>query len=75
MKVSQTVEMTFDRGYIGYGRLEITDAAGNMVSVKMNRDQTLEMADDFARKKERILKELADEAAELASQTEESANE
>jgi len=75
MKVSQTVEMKYDRFYVGYGYCEFKDSDLNQVSIRLTDDNILEMYDDLKRKRERILKERADEAAELASQTQENENE
>ena len=75
MKVSQTVEMKYDRFYVGYGYCEFKDSDQNQVSIRLTDDNILEMYDTLAYKRERILKQRAEEAAELASQSEESDNE
>ena len=75
MKVTQTVETKYNQFYVGYGYCEHKDAEGNLVSVKLSDDNILEMYETLAYKRERILKQRAEEAAELASQSEESDNE
>ena len=75
MKVTQTVETKYNQFYVGYGYCEHKDAEGNLVSVKLSDDNILEMYETLAYKRERILKQRAEEAAELASQTQESDNE
>ena len=75
MKVTQTIETKYAHFYVGYGYAEFKDEAGNLVNVKMTDDNILEMYDTIAYKRERILKQRAEEAAHLASQTQESENE
>jgi hypothetical protein len=70
MKVTQTVETKYNHFYIGYGYCEFKDEAGNQVSVKLTDDNILDMYDTIAYKRERILKQRAEEAAELAKENE-----
>ena len=74
MKVTQTIEAKFSLFYVGYGYAEFKDEAGNLVNIKLSDDNILEMYDTIAYKRERILKQRAEEAAHLASQAEESDN-
>ena len=75
MKVTQTIETNYNQFYIGYGYCEFKDQVGNQVSVKLTDDNILEMYDTVAYKRERILKQRAEEAAHLASQAQENENE
>ena len=74
MKVRQTIETKFNLFYVGYGYAEFKDEVGNLVNIKLSDDNILEMYDTIAYKRERILKQRAEEAAHLASQSEESDN-
>jgi hypothetical protein len=75
MKVTQTIETKYNQFYVGYGYAEFKDEVGNLVNIKCTDDNILEMYETIAYKRERILKQRADEAAHLASQTQESENE
>ena len=75
MKVTQTIETKYNQFYVGYGYAEFKDEVGNLVNIKLTDDNILEMYDTIAYKRERILKQRAEEAAELASQSKESDNE
>ena len=75
MKVTQTIETKYNQFYVGYGYAEFKDEVGNLVNIKCTDDNILEMYDTIAYKRERILKQRAEEAAHLASQTQESENE
>ena len=75
MKITQTIETKYCHFYVGYGYCEHKDEAGNLINVKLSDDNILEMYDTLAYKRERILKQRAEEAAHLASQSEESDNE
>jgi hypothetical protein len=70
MKVTQTVETKYNHFYVGYGYAEFKDEAGNLVNVKLTDDNILDMYDTIAYKRERILKQRAEEAAELAKENE-----
>ena len=56
--------MNYHNVYCGWNTLDYTDVDGNVFTLKHNDDQTLEIADVWNRKAERIRKERADEAAE-----------
>ena len=75
MKVTQTIETKYNHFYVGYGYAEFKDEVGNLVNIKLSDDNILEMYETIAYKRERILKQRAEEAAHLASQSEESENE
>ena len=75
MKVTQTIETEYNQFYVGYGYAEFKDGVGNLVNIKLTDDNILEMYDTIAYKRERILKQRAEEAAQLAPQSEESDNE
>ena len=75
MKVTQTIETKYNQFYVGYGYAEFKDEVGNLVNIKCTDDNILEMYETIAYKRERILKQRAEEAAELASQSKESDNE
>ena len=75
MKVTQTIETKYNQFYVGYGYAEFKDEVGNLVNIKLTDDNILEMYETIAYKRERILKQRAEEAAELASQSKESDNE
>ena len=75
MKVTQTIETKYNQFYIGYGYAEFKDEVGNLVNIKLSDDNVLDMYDTIAFKRERILKQRAEEAEHLASQAEESDNE
>ena len=75
MKVTQTIETKYCHFYVGYGYVEFKDDAGNIVSIKCSDDNILEMGETINYKTERIHKQRAEEAAELASQSKESDNE
>ena len=65
MKVTQTVETKYNHVYIGYGFAELT----------LTDDNILDIYETIAYERERILKQRAEEAAHLASQTQENEDE
>ena len=73
MKVKQTVTTKFYSCYTGWNSLEFTDENGDEVSIKMTDDDYLSLADTLQTKANRIRKERAEAAAELASQENEDA--
>ena len=75
MKVTQTIETKYNQFYVGYGYAEFKDEVGNLVNIKCTDDNILEMYDTIAYKRERILKQRAEEVAHLVSLAEESDNE
>ena len=70
MKVTQTIETKYNHFYVGYGYAEFKDEAGNLVNIKLSDDNILDMYETIAYKRERILKQRAEEAAELAKENE-----
>ena len=64
MKVKTIVEMNYHNVYCGWNSTDYTDVDGNVFTLKHNDDQTLEIADVWNRKAERIRKERAELAAE-----------
>jgi len=75
MKVTQMVETNYNQFYVGYGYCEFKDQVGNLVNIKLTDDNILDMYDTIAYKRERILKQRAEEAAHLTSQTQENEDE
>ena len=75
MKVTQTVETKYNHFYIGYGYAEFKDDFGNLVNIKLTDDNILDIYETIAYERERILKQRAEEAAHLASQTQENEDE
>ena len=75
MKVTQTIETKYNQFYVGYGYAEFKDEVGNLVNIKCTDDNILDMYETIAYKRERILKQRAEEAAHLASQAQENENE
>ena len=68
MKVTQHIEAQFHNLYIGYNRLEFTDANGNEVRIDVSEDNILEIAKKFRYQEKSILDERAEKAkdAEVA---------
>ena len=75
MKVTQTIGTKYNQLYVGYGYAEFKDEVGKLVNIKLSDDNILEMYETIAYKRERILKQRAEEAAHLASQTQENEDE
>lgn len=71
MKVKTIVDFKFDHAYTGWNSLEITDSDGNQVCVKMTDEDYLSLSDTLQTKAERIRKERAEKAAELAKDEDE----
>jgi len=70
MKVTQTIETKYNQFYVGYGYAEFKDEVGNLVNIKLTDDNILEMYETIAYKRDRILKQRAEAAAELAKENE-----
>ena len=68
MKVKQVVSVKFDSAYSSYGSLDITDADGSEVNIRLSNDQYIELYDSIYRKVQRIKE---DRAAEAEKQKEE----
>jgi hypothetical protein len=54
MKVKQVVSVKFDGVYSSYGSLDITDADGDEVTIRLSDDQYIELYESIARKVTRI---------------------
>ena len=66
MKVTQNVQAQFNTLYVGYNRLEFTDANGNEVRIDVSEDNILEIAKKFRYQEKSILDERAEQAKEIA---------
>jgi len=75
MKIKQRIETVYNHVYTSYNGMELTDAEGNEVFVKMNDDNYLHLHDQLQYKVNRINKERQEAAEELLSQTQESEDE
>jgi len=75
MKIKQRVDFTYHHVYTSYNGMELTDAEGNEVFVKMTDDNYLHLYDQLECKVKRIKKERQEAAEELLSQTQESEDE
>jgi len=73
MQVKQTITTKFYTAYTGWNSLEFTDENGDEVQIKMTDDDYLNLFDTLKTKADRIRKERAEAAAELASQENEDA--
>ena len=71
MKVKTIVEFKFYNAYTGWNSLEFTDSEENQVCVKMTDEDYLSLADTLQEKANRIRKERAEKAAELAKDEDE----
>ena len=70
MKVKQTVTAKFHTAYCGWNSLEFTDENGDEVQIRMTDDDYLNLSDTLLTKANRIRKERAEAAAELAKESE-----
>ena len=68
MKVKQTVTTKFYTAYTGWNTLEFTDENGDEVQIQMTDDNYLSLSDTLKTKADRIRKERAEAAAELAKE-------
>ena len=68
MQVTQNVQTQFNTLYVGYNRLEFTDANGNEVRIDVSEDNILEIAKKFRCQEKSILEDRAEKAkdAEVA---------
>ncbi len=68
MQVTQNVQTQFNTLYVGYNRLEFTDANGNEVRIDVSEDNILEIAKKFRCQEKSILDDRAEKAkdAEVA---------
>lgn len=68
MKVKQTVEVRFSSSYCGYQGLEITDLDGTEVTIKMTKDQWLDLEDRVKSKCDSIRKDRQAEIDDIVEQ-------
>jgi hypothetical protein len=68
MQVKQVVTAKFYQCYTGWNSLEFTDENGDEVQIRMTDEDYLNLADTVTIKAERIRKERAEAAAELAKE-------
>ncbi len=68
MQVKQTVNTKFYSCYTGWNSLEFTDENGDEVQIRMTDDDYLSLSDTLKTKADRIRKERAEAAAELAKE-------
>ena len=68
MKVKQTVTTKFYTAYTGWNSLEFTDENGDEVQIRMTDEDYLNLSDTLLTKANRIRKERAEAAAELAKE-------
>ena len=68
MKVKQTVSTKFHQCYTGWNSLEFTDENGDEVQIRMTDEDYLNLADTIMTKANRIRKERAEAAAQLAEE-------
>lgn len=71
MLVKQTVTTKFNNAYAGYNQLDFTDQNGDEVHIQMTHDDYLSLSGTINTKADRIRKERAEEAAELAKENQE----
>ena len=68
MKVKQTVSTKFYSCYTGWNSLEFTDENGDEIQIRMTDEDYLSLSDTLKTKADRIRKERAEAAAELAKE-------
>ena len=68
MKVKQTVSTKFHQCYTGWNSLEFTVENGDEVQIRMTDEDYLNLADTIMTKANRIRKERAEAAAQLAEE-------
>ena len=71
MKIKQTVNTKFYSCYTGWNSLEFTDENGDEVQIRMTDEDYLSLSDTLKTKADRIRKERAEAAAELAKENDE----
>ena len=71
MQVKQIVAAQFHQAYAGYNQLEFTNQNGDEVQIQMNDDDYLSLSATINTKANRIRKERAKEATELAKENQE----
>ena len=68
MKIKQTVNTKFYSCDTGWNSLEFTDENGDEVQIRMTDEDYLSLSDTLKTKADRIRKERAEAAAELAKE-------
>lgn len=68
MKVKQTVTAKYNGAYAGWNVLEFAQDNGDEIQIKMSDDDYLSLYDTIKGKVDRIRKNRAETAAELATQ-------
>ena len=57
MQVKQIVQVRYSSAYAGYGGLEIADVDGTEITIKMTKDEWLDLEDRIKDKCDRIRKD------------------
>jgi hypothetical protein len=68
MKIKQTVTTKFHAAYCSWNSLEFTDENGDEIQIRMTDEDYLSLSDTIKTKADRIRKERAEAAAELAKE-------
>ena len=68
MKVKQSVEVRFSSAYCAWAGLEITDVDGTEVTIKMTKDEWLDLESRVKDKCDSIRKERQEELEEIVEQ-------
>jgi len=68
MKVKKSVEVDFSTAYAGWSGLEITDVDGTEVTIKMTKDEWLDLEDTVKSKCDGIRKERQEKLDEIVEQ-------
>ena len=68
MKIKQTVTAKFYSAYTGWNSLDFTDENGDEIQIQMTDDNYLSLSDTLKTKADRIRKERAEAAAQLAEE-------
>ena len=68
MKVKKSVEVDLSTAYAGWSGLEITDVDGTEVTIKMTKDEWLDLEDKVKSKCDGIRKERQEKLDEIVEQ-------
>jgi len=68
MKVKKSVEVDLSTAYAGWSGLEITDVDGTEVTIKMTKDEWLDLEDKVKSKCDGIRKERQEQLDEIVEQ-------
>lgn len=68
MKVKQTVEVRYSSAYTGWSGLEITDTDGTEVTIKMTKDEWLDLESKIISKCDGIRKDRQEQVNDLVEQ-------